>query len=133
MKINSLSLLIKTVQVTPQVMRMLDRLLEREVIRDDPEWAAAMKSLTACEKVKIMPSRRQHKENERDCRTIVQQLVSSIPQNVLTITSNKRKEQGNDTQKKTVTFEDKDKEGEKVERNPGQNCLSGETNSEKSR
>ena len=80
MKINSLSLLNKTVQVTPQVMRMLDGLLEREVIRDDPEWAAAMASLTACEKVKIMPSRRQHKENERDCRTIVQQLVSSIPQ-----------------------------------------------------
>ena len=133
MKINSLSLLNKTVQVTPQVMRMLDRLLEREVIRDDPEWAAAMASLTACEKVKIMPSRRQHKENERDCRTIVQQLVSSIPQNVLTITSYKRKEQGNDTQKKTVTFEDQDKESEKVERNPGQNCLSGETNSEKSR
>ena len=38
----------------------------------DPEWAAAMVSLTVCEKVKIMPSRRQHKENERDCRTIVQ-------------------------------------------------------------
>ena len=80
MNINSLSLLNKTVQVTPQVMRMLGGLLEREVIRDDPDWAAAMASLTVCEKVKIMPSRRQHKENERDCRTIVQQLVSSIPQ-----------------------------------------------------
>ena len=32
-----------------------------------------MASLTVSEKVKIMPSRRQHKENERDCRTIVQQ------------------------------------------------------------
>ena len=80
-----------------------------------------------------MPSRRQHKENERDCRTIVQQLVSSIHQNVLTSTSYKRKEQGNDMQKKTVTFEDQDKEGEKVERNLGQDCLSGETNSEKNR
>ena len=34
-----------------------------------------------------MPSRRQHEENERDCRTIVQQLVSSIPHEVLTSTS----------------------------------------------
>ena len=132
MNINNLSLLDKTVQVTPQVMQMLGGLLEREVTRDDPEGAAAMASLTVCEKVKIMPSRRQHKKNDGDCRTIVQQLVSSIPRNVLTSTSYKRKEQGNDTQKKTVTFEDQDKEGEKVERNLGQNCLSGETNSEKS-
>ena len=79
MNINSLSLLDKTVRVTPQVMRMLGGLLEREVTRDDPEWAAAMASLTVSEKVKIMPSRRQHKQNERDCRTIVQQLESSTP------------------------------------------------------
>ena len=59
--------------------------------------------------------------------------MSSIPQNVLTSASYKRKEQGNDTQKKTVSFEDQDKEGEKVERNLGQDCLSGEINSEKSR
>ena len=87
MNINSLSLLDKTVQVTPQVMRMLGGLLEREVTRDEAEWAAAMASLTISEKVKIMPSRRQHKENDRDCRTIVQQLVSSIPHEVLTSTS----------------------------------------------
>ena len=79
MNINSLSLLDKTVQVTPQVMRMLGGLLEREVTRDDPEWTSAVASLTIREKLKIMPSRRQHEENERDCRTIVQQLVSSIP------------------------------------------------------
>ena len=80
MNINSLSLLDKTLQVTPQLMRMQGGLLEREVTRDDPEWAAAMVSLTVREKVKIMPSIRQHKENERDCRSIVQQLVSSILQ-----------------------------------------------------
>ena len=45
MNINSLSLLDKTVQVTPQKMRMLGGLFEREVTRDDPEWAAAMASL----------------------------------------------------------------------------------------
>ena len=115
MNINSLSLLDKTVQVTPQVIRMLGGLLEREVTRDDPEWAAAMASLTVCEKVKIMPSRRQHKENERDCRTIVQQLVSSTPQNVLTSTSYKRKKQVKGTQKRTVTFEDQDQWGEEVD------------------
>ena len=133
LNINSLSLLVETVQVTPQVMRMLGGLLEREVTRDDPEWAAAMASLTVSEKVKIMPSRRQHKENERHCRTIVQQLVSSIPQNLLTSTSYKRKEQVRGTQKKTVTFEDHDQLGEEVERNLDQDYLSGETNGEESR
>ena len=132
MYINSLSLLDKTLQVTPQVMRMLGGLLEREVTRDDPEWAAAVASLTVREKVKIMPSRRQHEENERDCRTIVQQLVSSIPHEVLTSTSYGRKKQGSNTRRKTVTFVDQDKEGEKVERNLVQDCLSGETNDEKS-
>ena len=128
MDINSRSLLDKTVQVTPQVMRMLGGLLEREFSRDDPEWAAAMASLTVSEKVEIMPSIRQHKDNERDCRSIVQQLVSSIPQEVLLSTSYGRKEKGNVTRTKTVTLEDQDGEGEKVERELEQDCLSGETN-----
>ena len=115
MNINSLSLLDKTVQVTPQVMPMLGGLLQREVTRDDPEWAAAMASLTVSEKVKIMPSKRQHKDNERDCRSINQQLVSSIPHEVLTRVSYGRKEQGYDTRKKTVTFENQDRNSEKVE------------------
>ena len=132
MNINSLSLLDKTVQVTPQVMRMLGGLLEREVTKDDPEWTAAVASLTVREKVKIMPSRRQHEENGRDCMTIVQQLVSSIPHEVLTSTSYGRKQQGSNTRKKTVNFVDQDKEGEKVEQNLVQDCLSGETNDEKS-
>ena len=76
MNINSLSLLDKTVQVTTTSNADAGGLLEREATRDDPEWTAAMASLTVSEKVKIMPSRRQHEENERDCRTIVQQLVS---------------------------------------------------------
>ena len=58
MNINSLSFLDITMQVTPQVMRMLGGLLEREVTRDGPEWAAALASLRFSEKVKIMPSRR---------------------------------------------------------------------------
>ena len=131
MNINSLSLLDRTVQVTPQVMRMLGGLLEREVTIDGPEWAAAMASLTFSEKVKITPSIRQHKDNEMDCRSIVQQLESSIPHEVFTSTSSGRKEQGNDTRKKTVTFEDQDRDSEKVERKLVQDCLSGETNCEK--
>ena len=128
MNINSLSLLDKTKQVTPQAMWMLGGLLEREVTRDDPEWAAAMASLTVSEKVKIMPSIRQREDNERDCRSIVQQLVSSITQEVLVSFSYGRKEQGNDTRTKTVTFEDQDGEGENVERELEQDYLSGETN-----
>ena len=95
-------------------MQMLGGLLEREVTRDDPEWAAAVASLTVREEVKIMPSRRQHKENERDGRKIVQQLVSSIPHEVLTSSSYGRKEEGSNTRRKTVTFVDQYKEGEKV-------------------
>ena len=132
MNINSFSLLDKTAQVTPQVMRMLGGLLEREVTRDYPDGPAAVASLTIREKVKIMPSRRQHEENERDCRTVVHQLVSSIPREVLTSTSYGRKEQWSNTRRKTVTFVNQDKEGEKVERNLVQDCLSGETNDEKS-
>ena len=132
MNINSLSLLDKTVQVSPQVMRMLGGSLEREVTRDDLEGAAAVASLAVREKVKIMPSRRQHEGNERGCRTIVQQLVSSIPHEVLTSTCYGRKEQGSNTRRKTVTFVDQDKEGERVEINLVQDCLSGETNDGKS-
>ena len=117
-------------QATPQVMRMLGGLFEREVTRDDPEWTAAVASLTVREKVKIMPSRRQHEENEREYRTIVQQLVSSIPHEVLTSTSYGRKEQGSNTRRKTVTFVDQDKEGVKAEQNLVQDCLSRETNNE---
>ena len=136
MNINSLSLLDKMVQVTPQVMRMLGGLLEREVTRDDPEWTAAV-ALKQWQqqwqwKVKIMPSRRQHEENERDCRTIVQQLVSSIHHEILTSTSYGRKELGSSTRRKTVTFVDQDEEGEKVEQNLLQDYFCGEMNDEKS-
>ena len=50
----------------------------------------------------------------------------------MTSTSYKRKELGYDTQKKKVTFEDQDKESQKVQQNTRQETLSGETKSEKS-
>ena len=93
--------------------------------------AAAMASLTISGKMKIMPSIRQHKANERDCRPIVQQLVSSIPHEVLTSTSYDRKEQGNDTQTKTVTFEDHDRETEKLEQKLVQDYFFGRQTVEK--
>ena len=83
---------------------MLGGLLEREVTGDDPDWAAAMASLTVSEKIRIKPSRRQHEEKEKDYRTVVQQLVSSILQSVLMRTSYKKKGQEIGTQKKTVIF-----------------------------
>ena len=43
---------------------MLGRLLEKELVRDDPECAAAVSSLTASKKVRREPSRCQHKENK---------------------------------------------------------------------
>ena len=55
-----------------------------------------------------------------------QQLVSSIPQEVLTSTSYKRKEQGNDTQNKTVTFENQDQRGKEIDRDLEQEDLYGE-------
>ena len=76
--------------------------------------------------MKIMPSRRQHKENERDCRTVVQQQVSSIPQSVLMSTSYKRKEQEIEKQRKTVTFENPDQKWGEVDENPEQESLSWE-------
>ena len=75
--------------------------------------------------------KRQHKENGRDCRTVAQQLVSSIPQSVLMKTSYKEKEQEIGTQKKTFTFEEPDKEKIEVEsKNPEQKILSGESDVE---
>ena len=58
-----------------------------------------MALLTVHEKVRLKQSRRQHKENESDCRLLVQQLVSSIPQNVEMRTSYKKKQHEIGTQK----------------------------------
>ena len=64
--------------------------------------------------------------SERDCRTIVQQLVSTIQPKRPANSSYKQKEQVKGTQKETVTFEDQDRWGEEVEENLGQKKLSGE-------
>ena len=77
------------------------------------------------DKVRIKQSRRQHKENERVCRTVVQQLLSLIPQSVFIRTSYNEKEQEIGTQKKTVTFEEPDQKWGEIEQNL-EESLSGE-------
>ena len=63
---------------------------------------------------------------QRDCRTIVQQLVSSIQPKRPANSLYKQKQQVKGTQRETVTFEDQDLWGEEVEQNLGQKNLSGE-------
>ena len=119
-------------QVTPQVMQMLSGLLEREVTRDDPEWAAAMALLTVSEKVRIMPSRRQHKENERDCRMVAQQLKPSIPQSGLMMTSSNQKEQEIGTQKKLSLLRIPIRNGENLKKTRSKKVLSRKKDVEES-
>ena len=88
-------------EVTLEVMRMLGGLLKREVARHYPEWTAAMALLTASEKLRIKnyQSVSQQQENERDCRTVVQQLVSLKPRSVVNTTPYKKEEEKIGTQK----------------------------------
>ena len=98
--------------------------------RDDHEWAAAMVSLTVSEKTRIKPSRRQHRKIENGCRTVVQQLVPSIPQRLNEdIVQEKGTGDEIGTRKKTVTFE-ADSQGliDVVSKNSEQENLSGESN-----
>ena len=91
MNMKSFSLLDKTVQFTPEEMRMLGGLLEREVTRNDREWAATIAFLTVSYKLRLKPSRHRHKENERECTTVVQQQVSSIALSGVTASKAPRK------------------------------------------
>ena len=59
--------------------------------------------------------------------------MPSIPLNVWTSTTYKRKEQVKGTQRKTVTFEDQDQKGEEVKQKLGQESLSGEKDNEGNR
>ena len=88
--------------------------------------------LAVTEKVKSLTSRRQHEQIHRDCRTVVQQLLSSSPQSVLMSTSFKQKEQEIEKQRKTVTFENPDQKWGEVKENPEQENLSGESDVEES-
>ena len=79
---NSIALLNKTVSVAPDIMRKLRYLLDREVERHDHEWMETMQRLTITERTEKRPVEIRSREVELDCRSIVNQLVSSIPKDV---------------------------------------------------
>ena len=85
--INSIALLNRTVNVAPDVMGKLRDLLDREVDRHDRDWMETMQRLTVTEKKEKRPVSIRSRGVERDCRSIVNQLVSSMPKEVLLRTS----------------------------------------------
>ena len=85
--INSIALLNRTVNVAPDVMGKLRDLLDREVDRHDREWIETIQRLTVTERTEKRPVSIRSRSVERDCRSIVNQLVSSMPKEVLLRTS----------------------------------------------
>ena len=85
--INSIALLNKTVNVAPDVMGKLRDLLNREVDRNDREWMETIQRLTVTEKTEKRPVIIPGRDVERDCWSIVNQLVDSMPKDVLLRTS----------------------------------------------
>ena len=85
--INSTALLNRTVNVAPDVMGKLRDLLDREVDRHDLEWMETMQRLTVTEKTEKRTVVIRGQDVERDCRSIVNQLVTSMPKDVLLRTS----------------------------------------------
>ena len=82
-----MALLNRTVNVAPDVMGKLRALLDREVNRHDREWMETMQRLTVTERTEKRPVSIRSRGVERDCRSIVNQLVSSMPKEVLLRTS----------------------------------------------
>ena len=85
--INSIALLNRTVNVAPDVMGKLRDLLDREVDRHDREWMETMQRWTVTEKTEKRSVIIRGRDVERDCRSIVNQLVTSMPKDVLLRTS----------------------------------------------
>ena len=73
--------------MAPDVMEKLRDLLDREVVRHDREWMETMRRLTVTEKTEKRPVSIRSRGVERDCRSIVNQLVSLMPKEVLLRTS----------------------------------------------
>ena len=76
--INSIALLNKTVSKALDVMRELRNLNHREVGRQSHEWLETMRKMTIMEKTEKIG-----RCVERDCRSVVNQLVYSILKDVL--------------------------------------------------
>ena len=69
------------------VMEKLRDLLDREVDRHDREWMETMQRLTVTESTEKRPVTIRSREVERDCRSIVNQMVNLMPKVVLLRTS----------------------------------------------
>ena len=85
--INSIALLNRTVNVAPDVLGKLCDLLDREVDRHDREWVETIQRLTVIERTEKRQVTIRSRDVERDCRSIVNQLVNSMPNDVLLRTS----------------------------------------------
>ena len=85
--INNIALLNRTVNVAPDVMGKLRDMLDREVDRHDHEWMETIQRLTVTERTEKRQVTIRYRDVERDCRSIVNQLVSSMPKDVLLRTS----------------------------------------------
>ena len=69
--------------VSPDVTRKLRDLLDREVERNDREWMETMQRLTIIEREQKRPVAIPSRDVDWDCRSIVNQLVNSIPKDAL--------------------------------------------------
>ena len=85
--INNIALLSRTVNVAPDIMGKLRDLLDRVVDRHDREWTETMQRLTVIEKTKKRSVIIRGRDLERACRSIVNQLVTSMPKDVMLRTS----------------------------------------------
>ena len=85
--INSITLLQRTVNVAPDVMEKLRDLLDREVDRHDRDWMQTIQRLTVTERTEKRQVTIRSRAVERDCRSIVNQLVNSMPKDFLFRTS----------------------------------------------
>ena len=85
--INSIALLNKTVNMAPDVMGKLCDLLDKEVERHDRERMQTVQRLTVTERTEKRHVTIRSRDVEWDCRSIVNQLVTSMPKDVLLRTS----------------------------------------------
>ena len=86
--INSMALLNKKVSLALDVMRNFRNQLDRKLERQDHDWMEIMRRLTITEKTDTRPIAIRSRDVEWDCQPIVNQLVNSIPMDVLLRTSN---------------------------------------------
>ena len=85
--INSIALLNRTVSKAPDVMGKLRDLLHREADRHDRWWMETVQWLTVTERTEKRQVTISSRDVERDCRSIVNQLVNSMPKELLLRTS----------------------------------------------